>query len=169
MSFIQISPYEITDNPFHAIGEEWMLLTAGDVEKCNAMTASWGQMGIVWNKPSVTLFVRPQRYTYEFMEKSSHFSLSFFNPGTHRDALNMLGVKSGRDTNKMEECGLTPILLDGVPTFAESSLVYICRKLYQQDIDPTGFIDTTLDSQNYPKKDYHHMIIGEIEKVYKAK
>jgi flavin reductase (DIM6/NTAB) family NADH-FMN oxidoreductase RutF len=78
-TFKEIKPTEIKGNPVHLIGKEWMLITAGTTQHFNTMTASWGSMGELWFKPVCFCFVRPQRYTYEFMEKSDVFTLSFFD------------------------------------------------------------------------------------------
>ena len=102
----EITPNEITKDPFSLIGKDWMLVTAGDKEKANTMTASWGGVGILWNKPVSFCFIRPQRYTLEFVEDKEYYSLSFFGP-EYRDALNYCGTHSGRDGDKFEACDLT--------------------------------------------------------------
>ena len=56
-----------------------MLITAGMPDHFNTMTASWGRMGELWFKPIFFCLVRPQRYTYEFMEKCEVFTLLFFD------------------------------------------------------------------------------------------
>ena len=62
--FKKITAEELTANPFKLIGKDWMLITAGDKEKFNTMTASWGGVGIMWGKPVATAYIRPQRYTF---------------------------------------------------------------------------------------------------------
>lgn len=167
MAFKEISPYDIQDNPFSIIGRDWQLFCAGaDEANCNTMTASWGQLGVMWNKPVACIYIRPQRYTREFVEREARFSVTFFEPGTHRSELNLLGSKSGRDGNKIAEAGLTPMLFDGVPAFEEAHMVLVCRKLYQQDLEGASFLAPGLDAAFYPDKDYHRMYIGEIEKVF---
>jgi len=163
--FQNIKPEQITDNAFKLIGTDWMLITAGTKEKFNTMTASWGGLGILWGKKIAFCVVRPQRYTYEFIESSKNFTLSFFND-EYREALNLCGKKSGRDIDKAVEAGITPIeLSQGAVSFEEARLVLECRKLYFQDIDPNHFIDLDLD-KNYPNKDYHRMYVGEIVNCY---
>ena len=160
-SFINISPTLITDNPFQLIDKEWMLITAGTPESFNTMTASWGGFGILWNKPVVYCFVRPVRYTFEFMEKSEFFTATFFDR-KYRKALNFCGANSGRDTDKMAATGLTPLVSPkGSVYFDQARLVLECRKLYFSDIDPENFIDPAI-GKNYPLADYHRMYIGEI-------
>ncbi len=162
--FQEIQPGEITGNPFTLIGKDWMLVTAGDAGKFNTMTASWGGVGVLWNKKVVFTFIRPQRYTYEFIEKGEVFTLSFFDEA-HRDALQFCGAHSGRDVDKVQATGLTPVFSDGGVYFEEAKLVLVCRKLAYQDMDPAGFIDPSLE-KNYAAGDYHRMYAAEIVKAY---
>lgn len=164
--FTEISPYEMKENPFDLLDNDWALLTAGNEKRCNTMTVSWGQMGIMWNKPVANVYVRPQRYTREFMEEQNYFSLSFFEKGEHRKALGILGKKSGRDGDKLSETDVTVTMMDSVPAFAEARLVLVCRKLYVQRMEPQALLDPALDAEWYPQKDYHWMYVGEIEKAY---
>lgn len=164
--WIETNPKELSDNPFQLIGNDWMLITADQGERHNTMTASWGGVGILWNKPVATIYVRPQRYTYEFLEQTDRLTLSFFSE-EHRKALAFCGSHSGRNCDKAAECGLTPIKLDGSTAFGEARLVFTCRKLYFSDIDPAHLLDPALDSQNYPEKDYHRMYICEITGTYR--
>ncbi len=166
MKKIDIS--SVSQNVFSAIGRQWMLLTAGDREGLNTMTVSWGGMGVLWGKNVVTVYVRPQRYTYEFMERGDYFTVAFFGEDRHQD-LALCGSKSGRDVDKVKECGFTPAFAAGdAPYFAEAKLVFVCRKLYFDDIEPAHFLTGDIDAQNYPAKDYHRMYIGEIVEVLEA-
>ena len=74
-----IKPEELTGNTFSMIGKDWALVTAGTKEKVNTMTVSWGGLGIMWGKPVAFVFIRPQRYTKEFIDAQESFSLSFYN------------------------------------------------------------------------------------------
>ena len=76
----------LDQNVFTLIGEQWMLITAGTPEHCNTMTASWGGLGVLWGADVATCYIRPQRYTYEFIEKSDYFTLSFLEE-TYRKQL----------------------------------------------------------------------------------
>lgn len=160
--FKAINPTEISENAFKLIGSDWMLITAGPTDDFNMMTASWGGFGVIWNKNVCYCVIRPQRYTYEFMEKAENFTLTFF-PEEYRNALNICGTQSGRDIDKIKETGLTPIegKLEGTTSFQEAKLIIECRKIYFHDIDPANFIDPTIQD-NYPINDYHRMYIGEI-------
>lgn len=163
MKFDSISPNNLKENPFDLIGKDWMLITAGNREKFNTMTASWGGIGVLWNKNVSFSFVRPDRYTFEFLEKEDFFTLSFFKE-KYRDSLLICGEKSGANSDKIKESGLTPNFEKKAPYFEEAKIVLICKKIYAQFIKPEFFIDDNLESF-YPEKDYHKMFIGEIVKT----
>ncbi len=158
----EIAPSDLRDNPFALIARDWMLITAGPPDNCNTMTASWGCVGHIWGKDVCWCVVRPVRYTFEFMERNDAFTLSWFGD-ERREALNLLGTRSGRDGDKITEAGLTriPGPVEGTTTFAEARLVIACRKLYWHDLDPSHFLDPSIEA-HYPSKDYHRMYFGEI-------
>ncbi len=163
--FQEIAPEKLTDNLFNLVGKDWMLITAGNLQKYNTMTASWGGFGILWGKNVGFCVVRPSRYTYQFMEASDRFTLSFFAE-QYRDALNYCGTKSGRDVDKAAATGLTPVENEtGLVHFDEARLVMECAKMYYQDLDPSHFLDPGIE-KNYQGRDYHRMYIGEITKCY---
>jgi flavin reductase (DIM6/NTAB) family NADH-FMN oxidoreductase RutF len=146
----------------------WFLLTSGDFAggKFNTMTVSWGSLGCIWNKPFAQVFVRPVRYTFEFIEKYPDFTLSVFN-GDYARELNLLGSKSGRDGDKIAMTGLTPIASQTVaaPSFKQADLVLECRKMYWSDLQPEHFLDPDL-IKHYPDKDFHRTYYGEILAAY---
>jgi flavin reductase (DIM6/NTAB) family NADH-FMN oxidoreductase RutF len=150
--------------PIHLLDQQWLLLTAGDFQqgRFNTMTVSWGSIGVMWNRPFVQVVVRPTRYTYEFMEGYSTFTLCAL-PESRRSALDLLGSRSGRDGDKIRASGLTPVASTRVaaPGFAEAELVVECRKIYSDDFDPARFLDPKIEG-NYPRKDYHRIYFGEI-------
>lgn len=159
--FKEINPAEISGNTFQMIDKQWFLITAGTIRKCNTMTASWGAFGILWNKPVVFCFVRPHRFTYQFMESSEMFTLSFLD-SKYRSKLNFCGKHSGRDIDKIAHTGLTPIETPlGSIYFEQAELVMECRKLYFSDLDPSHFLDQAI-LKNYPINDFHRLYIGEI-------
>ena len=161
--FKEITIQDYQSNIFHKIGKEWMLIGAEANDRCNAMTASWGGMGILWNKPVVFVFIRPQRFTNSLVGEASHFSLSFY-PEHMREMLTYMGTVSGKDEDKITKAGLH-VVQDHAPYFAEASEVMICRKLFAQELDPECILDASIDKQNYPLKDYHILYVGEIEKI----
>lgn len=162
----RIDPKEISGNVFSRIGDQWMLVTAGTPDRCNTMTASWGGLGVLWGRNVAACFIRPQRYTYEFMEASDWYTLSFFGPERRRE-LALCGAKSGREVDKVRECGFTVRAGAGnAPYFAEAELVLVCRKLYRQDLREDCFTVPQVAEECYPERDYHRMYVGEIAEVY---
>ena len=134
---------DLTENFFEAIGKEWMLVTSGSKEKFNTMTASWGGIGFLWNKAVAFIFIRPERYTYEFIEKNDMLTLSFLGSG-NRSIYNICGSKSGRDTDKIKESGL-----------------------YGQLLSPEHFIDKSLPDKWYGAQgNFHKVYVVEILKVW---
>ncbi len=160
--FIKTGPDKLNENAFNIIGEEWMLITAGTEKNFNTMTASWGTIGILWNKPVAICFIRPQRYTFEFAESSDYYTLSFLEPG-NRDILKFCGSRSGRDRDKIRETGLQPMYTElGNVYFEQCRLMIECKKLYADRIKEDSFILPELIGKNYPNKDFHKFYIGEI-------
>ncbi len=166
-NFIEITPEQIVENPFHLIGKDWALVTSGNAEKLNTMTVSWGGVGIMWAKPVSFTFIRPQRYTFGFMEENDYFTMSFFDE-TYRKALQFCGTKSGRDFDKPKEAGLTTAFTeDGVPYFEEAKLVLVCKKMYSQFLNEESVVDVEGVTNHYTANDYHKMYVSEIVRVMK--
>ncbi|MBQ6848322.1 MAG: flavin reductase [Clostridia bacterium] len=162
MMFKEINPKEISDNLIKAIAEEWMLISAGDKDGYNMMTASWGFMGEMWGADSVVAMVRPQRYTMKFINDNDYFTLSFY--GDNKAVHKVCGSQSGRDVNKTELTGLTPIFCDNSVYFKEARMVLVCKKQYVDVLKEECFTDTA-PLEKWYNKDLHHIIIGKIEKV----
>ena len=161
----QINPKDIQKNVFSLIGDQWMLVTAGTVEHCNTMTASWGGLGVIWGAPAATCYIRPQRYTKEFLDREEYFTLAFFGE-EYRKALSLCGSKSGRELDKVKECGFTVKGAQcGAPYFEEAELVLVCRKRFVQPMDPAR-LPEDVKERWYPQKDYHTLYIGEIVEAY---
>jgi len=165
-------PFSIADNAvtkaFQNIGNEWALLSVGDEKRFNTMTISWGSLGFIWQRPIVTVLVRPPRYTHQFMDEFENFSVSFYDR-KYRKALNILGTQSGRDTNKIALSGLTPVFVDGVPTFKEAYLTVISHKIYRGQLESAGFLVPSVDAEFYPEKDYHTVYFAELVKTVAKK
>lgn len=165
LDFQAISPEEI-ENAVRLIGSDWMLITAKDEanHRVNAMTASWGCMGVLWNKPVCVCFIRPQRHTFALAEKNDRLSLAFFGGG-YRDALKLCGTKSGKDLDKLAASGLHSSEKDGVPFIEEAKLVLFGRKIYVDDLKEDSFLDPSLLS--HYRGDYHRIYVLEIERAYR--
>ena len=161
--FKEIDCESLSDNPFKLVGKDWMLITAGDRERFNLMTAAWGGLGVLWQRNVAFCFVRPTRHTFSFIERSDRYTLSFFGD-EYRNILNFCGSKSGKDVDKVAETGLTPIFENGFIYYEQARLVLQCRKVYAQDLVPDAFLDPKINDL-YPLRDYHRMYVGEIVKL----
>lgn len=176
MSFKTIDIEELHINPMIMIGSKWWLVTAGnEADGFNTMTASWGHLGAIWGReenkfkdqlglPTAVVYLRPQRYTKQYMDKEAIFTLSVFEH-EHKDALLYVGSHSGREGNKVLKAGLTPVFDEGTTYFKEAKMVFICKKIYHAPLIEEGFIDKDLIKHNYDGNDFHHLYIGEILKV----
>ena len=140
------------ENAFDLIGKEWMLVTAGTPDKYNTMT-----------------FIRPERFTHEFIEGNDRLTLSFYDE-EYRKALQICGSKSGRDINKTEATGLTPETLEsGAVTFGEAKMTLDCRKLFKSSMKAENFVEKSLFERFYndkPGGGLHDIYIVEIENIY---
>lgn len=162
--FKSIDPKQLNENVFSLIGDKWMLITAGTKENCNTMTASWGGLGVFWGAPTATCYIRPQRYTKEFVDREEYFTLAFFGE-EYRKALSLCGAKSGREVDKVKECGFTvEASPEGAPYFEQADLVLVCRKRFVQPMDPANMPEDAKEKW-YPNKDYHVMYMAEIVRV----
>lgn len=159
--FKEISAREIDGNFIKMIADEWMLISAGQEGDYNMMTASWGFAGEMWGNDAVVIAVRPQRYTMEFIDKHDTFALSFY--GDNKAIHKVCGSKSGRDTDKTKETGLTPVFSDDTVYFEQARLVVICKKQYVCRLQKENFVDQSVFK--WYNDDYHYMIVGKIEKV----
>ena len=164
MSYQEVNIGSYAIKPFEAIGEKWALITAKKDGKVNTMTASWGGIGVLWNKSVMTVYIRPQRYTREFVEGSEYFTFTLFDG--YKKELAVLGTKSGRDGDKIQEVGFHVETVGGQPTFREGKTAIVCKKLYCGRMTPENFVDTDLISVNYPNQDFHYIYIGEIIGIY---
>lgn len=163
MSFKQIDPETLKTEIFSDIGKKWMLISAAKKDgTVNTMTASWGAMGVLWNKNVFFCFVRPQRYTHEFTEESDRMSISFFGE-EYRKALTFCGRNSGRDVDKFAETGLTVFNNNGSVGFEQAERIIYGKKLYAGKIDPSAFVSEELEK--HYNGDYHTVYICEIEKI----
>ena len=165
----EIAVSELMLNPMTMIAKEWMLVTAGNEKHgYNTMTASWGHLGSIWGHggglPTAVVYLRPQRYTKEFVDREELFTISVF-PEQYKKDLGYLGVVSGRDKDKVADTNLTPVFADDTTYFAQAKLVLVCRKLYRGTLTEEGFVDKSILADHYPNRDLHDMYIGEIVKV----
>lgn len=149
-------------NPFDKFNRQWALVTAGNRDNFNSMTISWGSMGTIWGKDIITVYIRPERYTFEFLRENETFTVSFYDE-KYRKALDIMGTTSGRDTDKVKESGLTPVSIDDSTTYKEADETYLCKKIYMDQIDKTKLPENL--NKYYDDKKTHYIILGEVIKV----
>lgn len=137
-------------------GRDWALLTAGTLENCNTMTIGWGQIGTLWGLPVATVYVRPTRYTHDFIEKNDTFTISFYPPEKHK-TLTYLGTHSGRDCDKIALSGLTPVAAGKSVTFKEAVLTVACKKIYRCQIAASD-IPAEIYSSEYENGEIPHTL-----------
>lgn len=152
-------------NPFEKIGSDWAAVTVAHEDKVNAMTISWGGLGVMWNKNVCYVFIRDSRYTKEFIDQEDTFSLTFFPKEFGKSALKYLGGVSGRDENKIKNAHLHIDYADGIPYIDEGNLVITCKKLSMTRLTPDSFLDPTIESSFYADGDLHNMYVAEILQV----
>lgn len=163
--FKQINPEQIPGNIIKMLANDWMLITAGNDTEFNMMTASWGGLGYLYNKPVAFCFINPSRHTYQLMEKGDTYTLTFYTE-TYRDALNYCGSNSGKDLDKVKATGLTPVTTpSGSKAFSEAWMIIECRKLVAQSITPEAIFNSQL-KEEWSGKPLHKMYIGEILNVW---
>ncbi|MEG1608754.1 MAG: flavin reductase [Clostridia bacterium] len=161
----EIDILQLPKSIFELIGKDWMLIGAKDSGgRVNAMTASWGGMGVLWGKNVAFVFVRPQRFTRQLIDDASTMSISFFGE-EYRKMLNYMGKASGKNEDKIEKSNLDVEIVDGAPVFAQSNMTMVCKKMYCQQLDPKCFVDKKVESKWYILKDFHYMYVVEIEKI----
>lgn len=155
------------EDVFKLIGKDWMLVTAGNADCYNTMTASWGGFGWLWNRPVAFVFIRPERYTHDFIEANERMTLSFYDE-QYRQALQLCGSKSGRDIDKAAEAGLTPVPTEsGSMTFAQARLTVECRKIFKTEMTDESILEKSVLERWYSNGEgLHTVYIVEIENVY---
>lgn len=167
MDFKKIDPKSLSGNVFEAFDSGWALLTAGTEESYNTMTISWGGLGWLWRKPMAFIVVRKSRHTHQFIESNSGFTVSFFDKDSHRKELGVLGSKSGRDIDKMNDSGLTPIWIEGQPAYNEARSILVCNKIYKDsfsaDAVPQYVIDECYEAD---ANNLHDFYIAEVISAY---
>ena len=129
-------------NPFERFDKDWALVTAGTPEHFNSMTVSWGSMGTVWGKSVITIYIRPDRFTWNFLKESDTFTVSFY-PEEQRPALAKMGSLSGRDTDKAAASGLVPKVLEDGITYREDMAVLLdsIRKMREAGLYPEALLE----------------------------
>jgi len=154
---------------FRVFGTQNALLSAGGSDNCNTMTIGWCQLGTLWGKPVCTVYVRPERYTYQLMESCDYFTVSVL-PADQKKIMGYCGSKSGRDTDKIKECGLTLRRGAGdAPFFDEAEWGLVCKKAYVQDLDPACVLEKDTALPFYQEGGWHRAYTGIVLEAYAAR
>lgn len=149
---------------FNKFDKEWAIVTAGDRNiGVNAMTVSWGGIGILWNKPVAFIFVRHNRHTFNFVEKSDSVSISFFDE-KYRDELTKFGRVSGKDQDKFKDSPFHLTLDVDMNEYyiAEAKEVLKCKKIYSVDLTKDNIPEDVLN-KSYKNEPIHRMYVLEIK------
>ena len=157
----------LTPEVFSVFASNNALVTAGDKTACNTMTIGWCQLGRLWGLPACTVYVRPERYTYQFTESHDYFTVSVL-PASEKRTMQLCGAQSGRDIDKIRECGLTLCYGAGdAPFFDEAEWVLVCRKVYAQDMNEACVTAGDHILPYYGEKGgWHRMYVGEVVEAY---
>lgn len=164
MSFKMISPEDWNESAFKVIGKQMLLVGTPEGKHANAMTASWGGFGVLWGKPVVYLWIRPERHTHSLIEEGRCFSVNILPEGMD-EVYRICGTCSGRDTDKPARCGLTTLSCEGIPYFAQSKVAALCKLRYQQPMTAGGYCDYALLEQSLAKGELHSLFIGEVVRL----
>lgn len=148
------------------LSNNWALVTSGASDNYNMMTVNWGGIGFLWNKPVLFIFIRPERYTFEFIEKYDYFSLSFLKDN-FSNVHEVCGMQSGRYINKIKETNLNPIITkNGCMLFEESILSVECKKIYSHQMSQMNYENHEFHSMIKDKGSDHKMYIAEIIDIW---
>ncbi len=145
--------------------EKGAFLSVGSKERSNTMTIGWSMTGICWRRPILMVAVRNSRYTYEIMEEALDFCVSMPS-GDLKDEVFYCATKSGRDVDKLKECGLSHAAGQKVesPIIDTAGLHIECRIVYKSAMDPDILVPDY--HSLYPQKDFHTLYYGEILACY---
>ena len=172
--FKEIAPDEIRDNVFTLVGKDFPVVSVGNKDCYNAMTASGGGLVLLFRKPSTMLIFPQKRYTLELIEKERKYTLSYFSD-EYREQVMFLGSKSGRDSDKMQAVELTGMETpDGNMSFREARLVIECKlsQMLVPNFPDDFYVQEDVDYLTEPYKDlseHRRYVFGEITRVWQRK
>ena len=149
-----------------------ILITTKAGDKVNTMTIGWGHIGVDWSRPIFVAYIRETRYTKQMLEANGEFTINVPMDTVDNKILGFCGTKSGRDTDKIQELGLTLVDSDvvSVPGIQELPLTLECKVIYKQKQDLSA-IPPEIIARYYPAdesgfQDYHYVYFGEIVNAY---
>ena len=160
----QVDTFSQMDITLQRLKKPGLLLVSG--KKGNPMTIGWATLGVIWRTNILTVLVRPSRFSFNLLEQSMEFGICVPTEDM-REKILFCGMNSGRDVNKIAECGFTQVKAHKIeiPLIKECSIHYECRIVHKNQIIPAE-LDQELKQDNYPGGDYHTIYYGEITGVY---
>ena len=168
MKFTEITPEESGFNPF-TDWSKYILVTAGQKERCNTLLVTWGTFGQIWRKKIATVYIRQSRFTKTFLDSQDYFTLSCLSEN-YKPQMSYMGRHSGRDEDKYKNSGLHPVDLDGAAAIEEADLVFVCKKIYTAELTEDHYTNKEIymkHNSGSHADDNHSVYMGEIVKVYK--
>ena len=169
--FVTVTPEEFNENIFNLVSKDWTVITAG--EEPNSMVASWGGVGIMFNKPVTWCFLRANRYTLEKIKETGTYTMCYF-PAEYKGDILKFGTVSGRNTEKMAQTKLTQMPTpDGAPAYEQAKIIIECKLIAAPTVSKDEFYTEEgkefLQGGYDEAKDWHKLVFGEITNIYVKK
>lgn len=161
--FMRVDDFEV--KPFKRFSKDYAILTAGVEGDFNSMTIGWGGFGTIWNTSVVFLFVKPTRYTYEFIEKHNEMTISFYDSKDKMKLVGVFGSTTGKKVDKVKESGFTVKPINGGVTYEEAVETIVARKLYMQEMNPDKFPGFASGFYGEGESAPHTFIIAEVARI----
>jgi len=131
----------------------------------NVLTLGWGQIGPFYHDhPVFIIAVAPMRYSWRFLEEVREFVIAVPDDAL-RSAVDLCGTKSGRDLDKFQAAGLTPVPSVHVqpPSIAECPINVECR-IYTTITPPHMLL--TPEHRQRPLEQQHTIYFAEVLGTY---
>lgn len=167
MSFKKIDITMINENTINLFKKDTPIVVCGNIEHHNGLTVAWGSLGCLWRKSIATIYIKPTRYSFEFMNNCEYFSIMWFDENQRPKINQVFGTMSGRDVDKESMCQLSSFELDHAVAYQEAKMIIVCKKIYQNELVSKQIIDEEIKNLPlYQDNLYHHEYIGEIIGCY---
>ncbi len=142
-------------------------LTTKDAGKINTMSIGWGSFGFEWGMPTAEVMVRESRFSKIAMDKNNCFTITFPLDDSMKAALAYCGQKSGRDTDKIKDCGLTVVQAKEIdaPVIACKGIVLECKIKSRLSMNANQTSSEILDTW-YKSGDLHSFYFAEVVACY---
>lgn len=157
----EIDPFAAWPQVCSALGSNGAILMSG--EPGNPMTIGWATLGVVWGKTVLTVLVRPSRFSFALLESLPQFTVNVLDPDRFKRQLAFCGSHSGRDRDKLTECGFTTEESQRVrvPHLGEAQLVYECAVVHKTTVVDAD-LAADIRGRYYPRGDLHRIYHAEV-------